>query len=345
MKKVIYCLVAVVLVAGLVFGCAAPAPAPAPKPAPAPAPAPTPAPKPEPIVINYITRWAKDHSLMGGIPIFIEKVEELAPGEVEFKHRGGPESFPVAEMPYALMDGVVDMLGGVLQDFFAVSPEVSALSASMLTPMEERENGAYDFLAQIFKEKAAVYVGRVNFHDGFSIYLTKPISTPYDLPGRKLRSASTYEAFFKELGIVPVTIPFPALYSALDRGLVEGFGWSESGVVSAGWSEVAKYKIDHLIYQSNISIAMNRDFFNNLPSRLQDIFIEAAAKTERELAVHFAEITKEERQKMLDAGMEFVKFSPADAEWYVETAYRAKWAEILKTSPEYGPRLKEFFTK
>ena len=50
---------------------------------------------------------------------------------------------------------------------------------------------------------------------------------------------------------------------------------------------------------------------------------------------------KKERQKLLDLDMEFIKFSTADATWYIDTAYRVAWDYFITQSPEYGPRLRE----
>ena len=48
---------------------------------------------------------------------------------------------------------------------------------------------------------------------------------------------------------------------------------------------------------------------------------------------------------MADAGMEFIKFSPADADWFIRTAYRSRWDKMEESKPEIAPKLRPLLTK
>ena len=70
-------------------------------------------------------------------------------------------------------------------------------------------------------------------------------------------------------------------------------------------------------------------------------------ENEKEYVPHFVQLAKDERQLMLDAGMEAIEFSPDDTKWYVDLAYSAGWDAVVKNiePPELGLKLKELQTK
>ena len=90
---------------------------------------------------------------------------------------------------------------------------------------------------------------------------------------------------------------------------------------------------------------INLDTWNGLPKHLQDLMQGIMLEMEPEAVAFFDEVNKEEERKILEAGMEFIEFSPADAKWYIDTAYRVVWENFEKLSPEYASRLKELSSR
>jgi hypothetical protein len=58
-----------------------------------------------------------------------------------------------------------------------------------------------------------------------------------------------------------------------------------------------------------------------------------------------AKKTKEDKQKGLEAGVEFITLSPDVAKWYLKTAYDEAWKEEEKKAPEVARKLRELLTK
>jgi hypothetical protein len=52
--------------------------------------------------------------------------------------------------------------------------------------------------------------------------------------GLKIRGGASYDAMYSALGISRVDVPAGDIYTALERGLVEGIGFTTIGVSSAG---------------------------------------------------------------------------------------------------------------
>jgi len=102
--------------------------------------------------------------------------------------------------------------------------------------------------------------------------------------------------------------------------------------------EVVKYLIDQPVYRSNITIAMNGDSWNQLPDHLkklmQDTYVEYEPK--------FIEVCRKDlergRKTFKDAGVELIKFSAADAERFVEMAYKAETEAKIKEMPDTAPK-------
>ena len=345
-RKSIYIGVALCLVASLlVFGCAEPAPAPAPSPAPAPAPAPAPKPT-EPIVLKGVTFLRMDEPTNDGLWIFVDKVNERAKGELVLEF-SGPEAVPGFEQFPAVRSGAVDMAHVTENWYGADLTGTSYAHYSELTPAEERANGYYDFRVELLKNFGVYYVGHAAHTIWFNLYTNKKFEKPWDIAGQKIRVAPIYVAFVKALGGTPVMMPPPDIYTALERGVVDGFGWSAVGVVGFGWHEVSKYIVAPNFYQGATELTVNLDTWNKLPKHLQDIMVECMIETEIETVEPFRQASLDERQVMLDSGMELIEFSPEDTKWYVDLAYSAGWEDVTNNidPPELAPKLKEFLTK
>lgn len=45
------------------------------------------------------------------------------------------------------------------------------------------------------------------------------------------------------------------------------------------------------------------------------------------------------------AGMKSIRLPPEEASKFIKTAYDSTWEQIMKASPEYGPKLKKTMSK
>jgi hypothetical protein len=54
---------------------------------------------------------------------------------------------------------------------------------------------------------------------------------------------------------------------------------------------------------------------------------------------------QEETKRQAQAGIQTIQFEGAQARQYLDRAYEAAWAGILKVSPEHGPKMRELFSK
>ncbi|MFC1980580.1 TRAP transporter substrate-binding protein DctP, partial [Chloroflexota bacterium] len=176
-------------------------------------------------------------------------------------------------------------------------------------------------------------------------FLNKDINTPYDLSGTRFRSTPTDQPLFKALGITGISVAPPEMYTALERGVIDGYRWAWRGISSMGWPEVTKYVIDHGFWSGNTVLVMNLDSWNALTPQLQQLVTKVVEDLQPEIEGWMEEERVKEMQRWRDVGMEFIELSPADAEWYVKTAYEVQWNGVIAASPDVGSKLKDLLAR
>ncbi len=94
----------------------------------------------------------------------------------------------------------------------------------------------------------------------------KTVRTPADLAGVKLRTPSRDQAeIIKQLGAIPVAMPMPATYTAIEKGVVDGALVGISVVASFKLAEVVKNYVTGLpMGFSPQMVVMNRKVYNGL---------------------------------------------------------------------------------
>jgi TRAP-type mannitol/chloroaromatic compound transport system substrate-binding protein len=165
---------------------------------------------------------------------FVKKVNEEGKGLVRINYVGGPKAIPPFEQANAIRSGVVDMANTAASFTASVVPEGMALNYTNYTMAELRKNGGLDALNKIYAEKNLFYFARSGEGIKYHLYLNKPIDKA-DLTGVKLRIAPIYREFFVRLGANVAQIAPGEVYTALERGVVDGYGWPLIGIFDLGW--------------------------------------------------------------------------------------------------------------
>ena len=192
------------------------------------------------------------------------------------------------------------------------------------------------------EQTSEINVKVLNFFDGgFRVISNnkRPILSMADFKGIKCRVGESTLMIdtHKALGDNPVPMAFSEIYTALQQGTIDGVDTSVIYVLDGNFQEVAKYctLTNHTALQMVTFI--NQDFFNNLPEDLQQIVLDAAAKTTAEQRKIAVEVDEVAMQTMTDAGMQIDEPSAEfTAEMIKATApvvegYRSKIsAEIFK---------------
>ena len=157
-------------------------------------------------------------------------------------------------------------------------PEADAWKLTEHPMAELRKNGGYDAMAALYAQKMnAIFLARLVDNNPFHLYLNKPIDKA-DLTGLKLRITPVYRDFFQALGATVVQTAPGEVYTALERGVVDGYGWPITGIFDLGWNEKTKYRVDPGFYTAEVSVLVNKATWDKLTDAQKDVLRKAGAR-------------------------------------------------------------------
>lgn len=154
----------------------------------------------------------------------------------------------------------------------------------------------------------------------------KVVRTPADLAGVKLRTPSRDQAeIIKALGGIPVAMPMPATYSAIEKGVVDGSLVGISVVRSFKLAEVVKnYVIGLPMGFSPQMVVMNRSSYNKLSPAQKKAIDDSTGLA---WSLRAAKLYEASRQ----AGLKHVRSRKDTKIIELTAAERKQWNDKLKT--------------
>jgi TRAP-type transport system periplasmic protein len=297
------------------------------------------------VTLKAVTAFAENTTYSRPFEQFINRVNADGKGILRINYIGGPKALPPFEIGNALKSGVIDIANAAGAFYTNLMPEADAWKLTERPMAQLRQNGGYAAMAAIYAQKLnAIFLARLVDNNPFHLYVNKPISSP-DLTGLKLRITPVYRDFFQALGATVVQTAPGEVYTALERGVVDGYGWPITGVFDLGWNEKTKYRVDPGFYTAEVSVLVNKSVWDRLNEAQRDLLRKPAEQVEAEAAAVFAEENEREIKRQAAAGIQTIRFEGATADTYLTKAYQAGWNGIIRQSPTAGPRLKELFQK
>lgn len=271
---------------------------------------------------------------------FVAKVNEEGKGLVQINYLGGPKAIPTMEQGAALRNGVVDLSNTTTSFIASVSPESLAVNYASVPWAEMRRNGTLEFLNKLMMEKGLYYFARTGDGVPYHIYLNKRIDKA-DLSGLKIRIAPIYREFFTRLGASVMQVAPGEVYTALDRGVVDGYGWPLLGIFDLGWHEKTKFRVEPGFYNIELGVIFSAKTWNAL-SPAQRAFLDKQGAWLESLNAEMAtQAAPAETKRQAEAGIEVIRLPEAEAKKFIQTSLDAGWAGIIATSPQHGPKLRQ----
>ena len=275
---------------------------------------------------------------------WIAGVNKDGKGLLQINFIGGPKAIPTFEVGNALKTGVVDMAFSTGAFYTNLMPEADALKLSELSMAEQRKNGAVDLINKIWQEKANMYfLARVVEFTPFHLYLNKKIDKP-DLTGLKIRITPVYRDFFQTMNAQVMSTAPGEVYTALERGVIDGYGWPIHALFDLNWQEKTKYRVDPGFYNAEVSLLVNLDKWKSLSAAQREYLSRKALAYEGQNEF-WKQYNVNEAKRQAQAGIETITFDAATSRAYVQTANEVGWAGIIKAAPQYGPELKKLLSR
>jgi TRAP-type C4-dicarboxylate transport system substrate-binding protein len=294
--------------------------------------------------LRAVNSFAEGSAFAKPFEEFIAKVNADGKGVLQINYIGGPKAMPPFEVGNAVKTGVVD-IGNATSAFYTnLLPEGNALWLATRTIQEQRQNGAWEFVNKLHNDKMNVwYLGRGGDGIPFHLYLTKAIDKP-DLTGLTIRVTPVYRAFFAALGATLVQTPPGEVYTALERGVVQGYGWPVQGIFDLGWQERTKYRVDPGFYSVDVGVLVNLDKWKKLSEAQQELLTKTVIWMEG-LSAKNVELNAAELKRQAEAGIQPITFTGPAADKWLRTAADAGWAYVKQVAPENADKLRALLTK
>lgn len=283
------------------------------------------------VYVKRLTAWA-------------DKVNAEGKGLVKINFIGGPKAIPTFEVGNAVKTGVVEMAMSTGAFYTNVMPEADALKLAQIPAQEQRKNGAHAYINEVWNKKAnMVYLARMLDYTPFHLYVNKKIDKP-DLTGLKIRVTPVYRDFFQALGAQVVTTAPGEVYTALERGVVDGYGWPVSGIFDLNWHEKTKFRVDPGFYNAEVSVVMNLDAWKKLNDRQREFLTKQAIALEADNGF-WKKYNEDDVKRQAQTGIQVIAFTGPTAKAFVDKAYTVGWDAIIKGAPDTGPKLKQLLSK
>ncbi len=269
---------------------------------------------------------------------FAEAVTKATGGKITIK-RSGPEVVPVMQQLQPVSAGVFPLLfshGGYHAGATGIALALDAVAGD---PVKRRESGLWDFVdAHYRKHNIKVIALPIAGSSGYHYFLRKPVTDGFK--GLKVRGTTLYHKMITTLGGSPVVLPGTEIYTALEKGVVDGAGWALMGGLDYKWYEVAKYVSRPTYGVSTHLILMNRAAWEKLDAPTQKVFLDVGRTLETESIAAFDKFIAAEMEELKKRGVQETSLGRpkeeieqlwADGVWQVALAGPAKAdAELMR---------------
>ncbi|WP_261816179.1 TRAP transporter substrate-binding protein [Vibrio gallicus] len=229
-----------------------------------------------------------DSAAHKGMVIFAEKVKEKSHGDLTVKIFPNGMLGSERDQAEQVVTGALSMakINGSLAESF--EPTYKVMSIPYLFRDADHmhkfmRSDAAQKLLESSKDKG--FVGVTLYDSGSrSFYAKKPIHTPADLAGLKVRvpGSPTMMEMMKLLGAKATPVPFTEVYTALQQGVIDAAENNISSHIEMKHSEVAKYySMDQHMMTPDL-IMINSATWSGLKPAEQKIIKEAARESMEE---------------------------------------------------------------
>ena len=292
------------------------------------------------VTLRAVSSFAEKTQFSKNFERFIDRVNETGKGQVKINYIGGPRAMPPFEVGNAVRTKVVDMANVTGAFYTNLMPEADAFKLLSKPMSEQRKNGTWAYVNELHNKKLNSHYLARQFHNvPFHIYLNKK-PEKFDFTGLKIRVTPVYRDIVTAYGGAAITTAPGEVYTALERGVVDGYGWPITGIFDLGWEKVTKFRLEPAFYSVEVNVLVNQDVWNGLTAAQKKVLNDAALWLEALDSENEAAI-KAERDRQAKAGIQAIDFGPAESKKFIDKANNVAWESVIKRAPDTAPKLRQ----
>ena len=290
--------------------------------------------------LRGVSAFAEKTTYSRGFEKFIERVNAAGKGVIQITYIGGPKAMPPFEVGNAVRTKVVDIANVTGAFYTNLMPEADGFKLLSKPMREQRRNGTWEFVNQLHNQKLnAQYLARQFHNVPFHIYLNKK-PDKLDFTGLKIRVTPVYKDIVEALGGTAITTAPGEVYTALERGVVDGYGWPVTGIFDLGWEKVTKYRLEPAFYSVEVNVLVNLDTWKSLSDAQRKVLSDAALWLEGLDSENVAVIASE-RERQAKAGIQPIDFGADESKKFLDKANEVAWQSVIKRAPDTGAKLRQ----
>lgn len=279
------------------------------------------------VKLSYATNTPPTNIRGEAETIFLEALEEFSGGRIEVNAYWGGSLITGNETLGAIRDGVVDM-GLVNINYYPNELLLnSAFNLFVEGPTEYEHitwahNTIYKDVPELSEEFARFNQRRI-YSYGVTPYagaFTTEVVTLSDFEGKRVRAASQwYLNLLDGVNAVPVSMPWPDLYQALETGSIDGVFTNVDGINRSNLDEAAPnvFIAPELWLAVPFNLNINENVWNSLDDELQQAVLDASEAAQERFAERYHEILEGIYQAQRDAGYTIFEASQDDIQTFV----------------------------
>jgi len=292
---------------------------------------------------NAQTGWGPVHALQP----WVKKVEEAAKGRLKIDVYYSQTLAKGPDIWNAVKSGIAD-IGWCFHGYWPGMTPLSDVITLPSLPFMKAEKGSevlwklYERFPEIQNEYKDVKVLMLwTSHPYFLITTKKQVKKLEDLRGMKIRvTGGPPTDQMKALGAVPMLIPMPENYIALQKGVIDGMGTPWEAIHGFRLYEVVKYYTIVPLSAVYFSMSMNKQKWESLPKDIQDAIMSVSGlEGSKFWGRNFFDAAEQGVEEMIKkGGYEMVKYvvPPDEVERWRKVAGEPLWKDWVKKMEAKG---------
>lgn len=167
-----------------------------------------------------------------------------------------------------------------------------------------------------------------------SLPLKQPIEGPDEFAGVKLRmSKGMFSEVFEKFGAIPIEMAGTEVYSALDKGVVDGADWGTLSMNDElGFHDIAPYAIYPGFHSMSIAdVSIRKSVWDEMPPELQDELSQAVRDFANDMATTMQAEDEKVAEKLKEEGVTLINWSDEDKSEFRDAAIEV-WKDFAQRS-------------
>ncbi len=268
----------------------------------------------------------------GIFEVWAKEMEELTNGRVKVTVYSGGVLGGIPEQYNLALTGTADIAASDPTNTPGVFPRADVTTLPLLCKSNEAVSIAFWELMNkymINTEFKDVKVIWTHCTGGSQLFTrTKQVRTVEDWKGMKIAAQSPIQTeVIKAFGAVPVFMIQPEIYTALERGMIDGQLFDWEGAVVFRIPEVTKYRTGNVDLSTRpMVMVMNTDVWNKLPPDIQKIIDDNGMEWSKRFGGSWDEV----KPAMIKNFEDYDKEAGNPPIYYITEDERARWRQTVQ---------------